>query len=514
MSSQIDQSLQSASPAELEERGFHEDFLERVNIRFARRHGVIAFLEDDGVVLFAHKRDTDSDVLDSLGRFLKSPYRELLLDPEHIDHLINSAYEGRSAETEEYIATLDRDEVLEEIDALAVHEDLLESAGRAPVIRLVNMILFEAIKTGASDVHIQPYETDVVVRMRLDGVLFDLFHIPLALKDEIASRVKVLAEMNIAEKRLAQDGRATVELGDRLIDLRISSVPTSYGERIVIRLLDKSARLYTLEELGMEKETLTQFTELIGTEHGILLVTGPTGSGKSTTLYAALQAINSTARNILTLEDPIEFSLKGISQIQVSTKKGMTFASGLRSVLRQDPDIIMVGEIRDHETAVMAIQSALTGHLVFSTLHTNDAPSAVTRLLDLGVEPYLVASSVIGVLAQRLVRRLCRDCKEPYTPSPREAERIGLAPGKRLWTNGRCEACRETGYRGRMGLFELLQVTDGVRRLVTSSASASEVHELAEEQGMKTLLADGRRRLALGDTSIDEILRVTARRSD
>ncbi len=321
--------------------------------------------------------------------------------------------------------------------------------------------------------------------------------------------------MNIAEKRLPQDGRATVQVGDRVIDLRVSTVPASHGERVVIRLLDKSVRLYTLGELGMDAGTLNRFADVIGVEHGLILVTGPTGSGKTTTLYAALGRINSTERNIITLEDPIEYQLDGISQIQISEKKGMTFATGLRSVLRQDPDIIMVGEIRDRETAVMAIQSALTGHLVFSTLHTNDAASAVTRLLDLGIEPYLVGSSLVGVLAQRLVRRVCPACARldapdagrlqtlHYEPTPEERARFRKGAG--------CEACRGTGYHGRAGCFELLTVDDEVRRLIQARSTASEIDAAARRAGMHSLCEDGLLKVASGQTTLEEVMRVSVR---
>lgn len=321
--------------------------------------------------------------------------------------------------------------------------------------------------------------------------------------------------MNIAEKRLPQDGRATVTVGDRVIDLRISAVPTSHGERIVIRLLDKSSRLYTLPDLGMPAAELKQFRDLIHLEHGLILLTGPTGSGKSTTLYAALQEINTAERNVITLEDPIEYQLPGVSQIQINNKKGMTFASGLRSVLRQDPDIIMVGEIRDHETAELAIQSALTGHLVFSTLHTNDAASTVTRLLDLGVEPYLVASSLIAVMAQRLVRTVCLDCGSSLETLPADRWRsIGCdtVPSNATPMHGDgCNACRGTGYRGRLGLFELLIPDDTIREHIQSQAPAGVIKHAALAQGMNTLQQDGQAKVAAGKTTIDEVLRVTTR---
>lgn len=324
-----------------------------------------------------------------------------------------------------------------------------------------------------------------------------------------------MGKMNIAEKRIAQDGRATVQVGDRVVDLRLASVPTSFGERIVIRLLDKSQRLYTLDDLGMDRRTLTGFQGLIRQEHGLILATGPTGSGKSTTLYAALQEINSKTRNILTLEDPIEHQLPGISQTQVSEKKGMTFASGLRSVLRQDPDVIMVGEIRDRETAVMAIQSALTGHLVFSTLHTNDSASAVTRLMDLGIEPYLVASSLIGVLAQRLVRQVCHECGQPYEPDPEELSQFGLQAhdleDSHLKRGVGCDHCRQTGYRGRVGIFELLSIHEPIRRLIQSRATASEIKAAAAAAGMTTLVDDAIIKMTSGVTTVEEVNRVDVR---
>jgi general secretion pathway protein E len=392
-------------------------------------------------------------------------------------------------------------------------EDLLDNASRAPVIKLVNLMLFEAAKSSASDVHIQPYEERLMVRTRVDGVLYDAFALPKHVQEEVVSRVKVMGRMNIAEKRLAQDGRATVQIGDRVVDLRIASLPTSYGERVVIRLLDKSARLYELAEIGMDALTLRRFQELVSVEHGLVLVTGPTGSGKSTTLYAALKRINSKEKNVLTLEDPIEYQLEGISQTQVSDKKGMTFASGLRSVLRQDPDVIMVGEIRDRETATMAIQSSLTGHLVFSTLHTNDAASAVTRLLDLGIEPYLVASSVVGVMAQRLVRRICEQCAAPFTPDEAELAWLGVsAEAARGMRKGRgCAACRGTGYRGRVGTFELLTMDERVRKLIQARATAAEIKDAGVAAGMRTLRDDGVAKVLAGVTTTSEVERVTMR---
>ena len=379
------------------------------------------------------------------------------------------------------------------------------------MIRLVNSLLFEAVRQKASDIHLQPYEDRMVTRLRIDGVLFDAYTIPKGLQDETLSRVKVLSRMDIAEKRLPQDGRATVQVGDRLVDLRVSSIPSSYGERIVIRLLDKAARLYRLPELGMEGEIRSNFVELLGYENGLILVTGPTGSGKSTTLYAALQELNSKEKNIVTLEDPIEYQLMGISQVQVSDKRGMTFAKGLRSVVRQDPDVIMVGEIRDAETAQMGIQASLTGHLVFSTLHTNSAASAVTRLLDLGVEPYLVASTLVGVLAQRLVRQICARCRSETALLDLDATRLSIPHGTMIYRGEGCESCRQTGYSGRLGLFEFMIVDEPIRQLILRAATASEIEKYATAQGMRLLREHGRQRVLDGQTTPQEVYRVTTR---
>jgi general secretion pathway protein E len=353
------------------------------------------------------------------------------------------------------------------------------------------------------------------VRFRIDGVLYDTFTIPKAVQEEVLSRVKVLGNMNIAEKRLPQDGRSTVQLGDRLIDLRIASLPTSFGERIVVRLLDKSARLYTLGELGLNEKMLERFRRLIHLEHGLVLVTGPTGAGKSTTLYAALQEIDTKNRNVVTLEDPIEYQLEGISQTQVNERKGLTFASGLRNVLRQDPDIIMVGEIRDQETAEMAIQSALTGHLVFSTLHTNDAASAVTRLIDLGIEPYLVASSLIGVLAQRLVRRICESCRQEMPAQNLDLFQVtdkSLGTGPHRVFQGRgCATCRSTGYFGRIGVFELMPIDEKIQSLIQKKSDSSQIRQTANQNGMRLLQEDGLEKILAGRTTIEEVIRISMR---
>ena len=482
--------------SELADGAASPEFVEKIPISYARQQLVIGLAGDEPRMPLAVANLLDPEPRQIVSRMLGRQVTPVLAPGGAILAAINSAYQRRTGQAATLLGKLDRKDVLAELNDLPSREDLLDVASRAPVIKLVNLILFEAVQARASDVHVQPYEQRTVVRTRIDGVLYDSFDIPKPLQEEVISRIKIMGRMNIAEKRLPQDGRATVQVGDRGIDLRIATLPTTFGERAVIRLLDRGERLYTASELGMADETFARFRRLIASEHGIVLVTGPTGSGKTTTLYAALREIDASRRNILTLEDPVEYRLPGISQTQISEKKGMTFASGLRSVLRQDPDIIMVGEIRDKETAVMAIQSALTGHLVFSTLHTNDAASAITRLLELGIEPYLLASSVIGVLAQRLVRRVCPQCRGTATDRPR---RRGAG----------CEACRNTGYRGRIGVFELLAVDERVRQLVQGRATAADIKSAAIAAQMRTLRDDGLDKVARGITTMDEVMRVT-----
>lgn len=490
-------------------------FVKEIPIAFARRHCMLGMAGEGENLPVVIGTPRSWAQLDVISRFLKRTVSPIFAPVSAINTAINVAYQQRTGQTEELLESLESDDLLKAVEQLGSHEDLLDVAGRAPVIQMVNLVLFDAVRSRASDVHVQPYADRVVIRMRIDGVLFDALTLPKGMQEEIISRIKVIGKMNIAEKRLPQDGRATVQMGDRLIDLRIASLPSSHGERIVLRLLDKSARLYSLEELGMNSESLVKFQEAISLEHGLILVTGPTGSGKSTTLYAALQEINTTDRNVLTLEDPIEYQLDGVSQTQINEKKGMTFASGLRSVLRQDPDIVMIGEIRDKETAVMAIQASLTGHLVFSTLHTNDASSAITRLLDLGIEPYLVASSVMMVLAQRLVRRICPDCIEAFGSSREELQRLGADAeylvDKKLYRGVGCETCRNTGYRERLGVFELLPVNEKVRDGIQKRENATTIREIAQSNGMKLLRDDGIERILSGQTTIEEVIRVTTR---
>jgi len=489
-------------------------FIERVPIAYAREHNVIAVLTSDQDLLLAMASTDSWGCLDTLNRMMSVDLRPAYYEPDEIGLAINAAYQQRENQAESLVDGLETSSLTDEIDQLESREDLLDDTGRAPMIRIVNALLFESVRASASDVHIQPYEDRTSIRFRVDGILSEILTLPRGSHEGLVSRVKVMGRMNIAEKRLPQDGRASVNVGDRVIDLRVSTVPTSYGERIVLRLLDKGARLYTLDELGMGKESHEMFSRLIQAEHGLILVTGPTGSGKSTTLYGALSQINSAQLNVLTLEDPIEYELPGISQMQVSDKKGMTFAKGLRSVLRQDPDIIMVGEIRDRETAELAIQAALTGHLVFSTLHTNDSSSAITRLLDLGIEPYLVSSSLLGVMAQRLVRRVCSDCgaEVPWPADPMSRLRVEAdhASSSTLRAGPGCDSCRGTGYRGRLGVFEFLRINDPLRELIQRQASAAELKTAAIKAGMKTLRDDGIHKIFRGSTTPEEVLRVTA----
>ena len=491
------------------------DFIQHVPIGLARRFCMLGIAADEGrlPVLVADLKGWRE--LDVVSRLLNRPIEPWLAEREQITRAINSAYQEREGQTVNLIESLGGPDSLNALELIAGREDLLDLQGRAPVITLVNSTLFDAVRSRVSDVHFQPYEDRLVVRFRIDGVLFDMFTIPQSLQEEVLSRVKVLGNMNIAEKRLPQDGRSTVQLGDRLIDLRIASLPTSFGERIVVRLLDKSARLYTLGELGLNADMLERFRRLIHLEHGLVLVTGPTGGGKSTTLYAALQEIDTKNRNVVTLEDPIEYQLDGISQTQVNEKKGLTFASGLRNVLRQDPDIIMVGEIRDQETAEMAIQSALTGHLVFSTLHTNDAASAVTRLMDLGIESYLVASSLIGVLAQRLVRRICEQCRQEQPPQKLDLFHLGegsqLAGPQRVFQGQGCAVCRSTGYYGRVGVFELMTIGEQIQSLIQRQTDASQIRQAARQNGLRLLQEDGVEKIIAGKTTIEEIVRISMR---
>ena len=488
-----------------------EVFIESIPAPYAQHHSVIGLNGADDSVMVVTSNPLDATVVDNVSKMLHKPVETALSTRAAITAAIDVAYEQKNTVIEEVAEELDSQNIDQLADEMAGSEDLLDVVNRPPVIRLVNDILFRALQMRASDIHIHPFETKIVVRYRIDGILYDTLTLNRNVLSLVISRIKVMAGMDIAERRMPQDGRCSVRIGQREIDLRVSSVPTSYGERAVLRILDKSSGILTLEQLGFWEEDRKLFDKMINRSHGVIFVTGPTGSGKSTTLYACLNRIDSTVKNIMTVEDPIEYQLGGISQMQVAPKKGMNFVNALRHILRQDPDVIMVGEVRDDETAAMAIQSSLTGHLVFSTLHTNDAAGAVSRLLDFGVEPYLVSSSLICVLAQRLVRRICPDCKQAYEPPAHELRDMGIMDDQKatFYVGAGCAKCFDTGYRGRTGIYEMMVINDEIRDMVYSRQSAGVIKKKALEYGMQTLRMDGARKVQAGVTTIAEILRVT-----
>ncbi len=440
--------------------------------------------------------------------------KPVLIPQNALYALINTAYERFGQMETGKILDSAEEETDTFSDLLSIQEtvDLLDARDDAPIIRLANSILSQAVRQKASDIHLEPFEEEVKVRYRLDGVLYNVLSIPQKLKAGIISRFKLMANLNIAEKRLPQDGRIRIRAAGRDVDIRVSTIPVRHGERVVLRILEQGTLLLPLSEIGFAPEDLAQVNRLITLTSGIILVTGPTGAGKTTTLYAVLNTINSPDKNIITIEDPVEYQLRGIGQIQVNPRISLTFASGLRSILRQDPDVILIGEIRDTETAEIAIQASLTGHLVFSTLHTNDAPSAMTRLLDMGVEPFLISTSVRAVLAQRLVRRICPSCRTPYRPTTDELSRLGILPdslpGGTLFRGGGCPSCLETGYKGRQGIYELFVLDDEIAHLVNTREDAATIRESGRKKGMKTLIDDGRRKVLEGVTTIEEVLRV------
>lgn len=478
---------------------------------FAKRHGVILGTESIPREVICRDAVTVQS-LSELQRFLGRPIKPRKVPTDEFDQLLQRAYAEYSAGAMQMMQTLDEEEI--DLDsaaqALAEPQDLLESEDDAPIIRLINALLTEAIKQNASDIHIESFENRLVVRFRVDGVLREVLAPPRALAPLIVSRIKVLAKLDIAEKRLPQDGRISLRLAGRAVDVRVSTIPAGHGERVVLRLLDKQAGRLDLSHLGMASQTMKVMDELIKRPHGIILVTGPTGSGKTTTLYAALTRINDRTRNILTVEDPIEYYLDGIGQTQVNPKVEMTFARGLRAILRQDPDVVMVGEIRDLETAEIAIQSSLTGHLVLSTLHTNSAVGAVARLRDMGVEPFLLASSLIGLMAQRLVRVLCSDCRQPYQADESERVLLKIAHDNPVTLHRAvgCPACNHLGYRGRTGIYELIPVDETMRRHIHDGASEQQLEAHARKRA-PSINDDGKRRILDGQTTIEEVLRVT-----
>lgn len=489
-------------------------FVQEVPPQFARNFNLVAIENFGDALRVATCDPLDIHPMDDLASMVGMMVEPVVAPRSEITAAINRAYQKSSADVDDLLEGLEDDEILGLAAEIEESEDVLDIANKAPIIKLMNTILFEALKIRASDIHLQPFEDRLQVRYRIDGILYDSKIIPKKVQDALISRVKVMGKMDIAERRLPQDGRTSIKVGDSEVDVRISSVPTSGGERIVFRLLDKSARLYRLDEIGLNTSNLDLLRSLINYSHGVILVTGPTGSGKTTTLYGALAEINSEEKNVITIEDPIEYALDGISQIQVSNKKGLTFAAGLRSLLRQDPDIMMVGEIRDAETAGIAVQAANTGHLVFSTLHTNDSAGAVTRMVDLGVEPYLVSSSLIAVIAQRLVRVICPRCKEAYEPSESDLKGLGVTRDQlqdgMLHRGTGCDACLGRGLYDRTALYEILSVNETIRDQIIHSTSASVIKQTAVETGhLKTLRMDGAAKVCEGETTIEEVFRVT-----
>lgn len=440
-------------------------------------------------------------------------FKTVLATKSSILNVINLAYDLNRDSAEDLVHNMTQDEDSIVIGDSEVTADLLEDASDAPIIRLVNHIISQSIKGRASDIHIEPYQNSFKVRYRVDGILYDLLTPPKWIQASLISRLKVMAKLDIAEKRLPQDGRIDIKIGDQEVDIRVSTIPTSFGERVVLRLLNKSGILFKLPDLGLTGEKFDRFKQIVKSPNGIILVTGPTGSGKTTTLYAVLSSINSPDINIITIEDPVEYKLTGISQIQVNPKIDLTFAKGLRSIVRQDPDVILVGEIRDKDTAEIAVQSALTGHLVFSTLHTNDSASAITRLVDIGVEPFLISSSVVAVVAQRLIRKLCNECKTAYQPELSALESIGVLPehsdNNSFFKANGCEYCLHTGYRGRIGIFEILVIDDYLKSLILKTYDSNHIKQEAVKKQMTTLRQDGISKVFEGITTIEEVVRVT-----
>jgi general secretion pathway protein E len=481
--------------------------LKDIPLSFAKGNLVLPIRRENGELLAAVAGERGSLALKELASHHGLAPRAVHIPAGELLGLINRFY-GQIGSAEEVMENIAGDDLSSVATEFERPRDILELTEEAPIIRLLNALLQQAVKDRASDIHVEPYEKELEVRFRVDGIMRKVLGPPKIIQDALLSRVKIMANLDIAEKRLPQDGRIRLLVAGRDIDIRVSIVPTSFGERAVLRLLDRMQGILGLGEVGLNDEDAAVIERLIGRTNGILLVTGPTGSGKTTTLYAALGGIISEEKNVITVEDPVEYQLEGVGQIQVNPRIGLSFASGLRSILRQDPDVIMVGEIRDYETAEIAIQASLTGHLVLSTLHTNDAATAIIRLIDMGVEPFLVASSLMGVLAQRLLRRICPHCRARYEPTAAEAAYFEAPPGH-VSRGAGCERCNSTGYLGRVGIFELLLVTPEIVNLISSRADARSINGLAVSAGMKTLRGDGLQKAAEGMTTLEEVLRVT-----
>jgi general secretion pathway protein E len=491
-----------------------ENIFSKIPVMFLKKNKIAPFKSIKNTVFVAVSDVLNIQPLDDLKMLFPGCNLEpVLATEEEISRIIQHHYDsGTSETTTEVLEDLEDSEFEMLSGPVTETEDILDMANEAPIIRLVNTILKQAVNDRASDIHIEPYEKELIVRFRIDGILYKMFNPPKKFQNAIISRIKIMANLNIAENRLPQDGRIQIKIGGKDIDIRVSIFPTHYGERVVLRLLNKTDMSFDLDSLGFSENTLATYNRLIQKTHGIILVTGPTGSGKTTTLYSVLMRLNTPDVNILTVEDPIEYQIPGIGQMQVKPKIELTFANGLRSILRQDPDVIMIGEIRDLETAEIAVQAALTGHRVFSTLHTNDAPSGITRLIDMGVEPFLIASSVNALLAQRLVRTICPHCRESYKPTVKMLSELGLSmkdlKGGKLFKGKGCEKCLNTGYMGRIGIYELLEVNNDIRRMILAHADSNEIKDYAIKKGMITLLQDGLQKAAAGITTVEEVIRV------
>jgi type IV pilus assembly protein PilB len=477
---------------------------------FVRRSSVLPLRLEHGelVVAVAVRQAGNIELKDDLSRMANRRVRFAIANRGDIDLKINQVYRAEG-ELEDLTQDLTADEEVADLSGFT------EVSDEAPVVRFVNLLISQAISDRASDIHIEPTERDLRVRYRIDGVLKDAHHSPKNIQNGVVSRLKIMADMNIAERRVPQDGRLSINHQGRRIDLRVATLPTVWGEKVVARILDNSNTQMALQDLGFSDGNFKRFEESYSKPYGMILATGPTGSGKSTTLYATLNQLNRPDVNVITVEDPVEYRLAGINQVQVNTKAGLTFASALRSILRSDPDIVLIGEIRDHETAQIAVEAALTGHLVLSTLHTNDAPSAVTRLVEMGIEPFLVGSALDVVVAQRLCRQLCERCKTSYQPEPHELQRVGYPwsegdPLPVLYRPTGCSACSQTGYRGRLALHEVMSVSEEISRLTVERASTDEITRVAKDQGMSELKHDGWFKVSQGRTSIEEVLRVVA----
>ena len=492
------------------------EFTEFIPIRYAKKNIFFPLKKTRNTLEVAITNPELSQPLDDLARHFKCHIQSVISHKQAVLDLINRAYDESSASTEDAVDLLDSEETYENILAVEEPEDLLDATDEEPIKRLVNSLLWQAAKEEASDVHIDPTPRETIVRYRIDGVLQQVTVFPRQVHVTVVNRIKVMSRLDIAQKGLPQDGRSMVLIAGRKIDIRVSTVPTVHGEKIVMRLLFQEEKLMQLRHLGLAKYILQPYQNMVNSSGGIILVTGPTGSGKTTTLYASLAEIDNEARNIITIEDPVEYKLSGYSQLEVKPKVGLTFANALRSVLRQDPDVIMVGEMRDTETAQIAIQSALTGHLVFSTVHTNSAPATITRLIDMGIEPFLVSSSIIGVLAQRLVRRICPDCRKSYQPHPEQLRELGIKEvsfrklDRRFFRGDGCDNCRQTGYRGRIGIHELLVMSEGVKNTILESSDSDTIRKQGLKEKMITLRRDGVNKILHGLTTAEEILTITS----